>query len=237
MVGEHPGLGAAVGVAERDPDHEAVDLGLGQRVGALVLDRVLRREHEERPRQLVGVDVDRDAALLHALEQARLGLRRGAVDLVDEHDVGEHRAGAELEPLLALVVDVGPDDVGGEQVRGALDARELAVDRARQRARERRLADARVVLDQHVALGEQRDQQVLERLGADLDRARDVVGEPPRQRGDGLRLVRRYGRLLGRLHPLPPSSTQRSTSSSTASATRSLLARGDVPLAVRGRRS
>ena len=97
-----------------------------------------------------------------------LGLRRGAVDLVDEHDVGEHRPGPELETLLALVVDVGADDVGGQQVRRALHARELAVDRAGQRPGERRLADARIVLDQHVALGEQRHHAAGSTSGADL---------------------------------------------------------------------
>ena len=38
--------------------------------------------------------VDGDLALLHRLEQRRLGLRRGPVDLVGEHDVGEQRARA-----------------------------------------------------------------------------------------------------------------------------------------------
>ena len=126
-------------------------------------------------------------ALLHALQQARLRLRRGAVDLVDQDHVGEDRAGTELEARLALVVDLGADDVGGQQVGRALHARELAVDRARQRARERGLADAGVVLDEDVALGEQRDGDVLEHVGANLDRpldvSRDAVARrPPRCR-------------------------------------------------------
>ena len=54
-----------------------------------------------------------------------------------------------------------------------------------------------VVLDQHVPLGEQRDDHVLERLPAHLHRARDVVREPPRERGECLRLLRRYPRLFG----------------------------------------
>ena len=58
LAPEHRRLGARVGVAERQAHHEAVDLRLGQRVGALELDRVLRREHDERPGQLVRVDVD-----------------------------------------------------------------------------------------------------------------------------------------------------------------------------------
>ena len=97
VLGEHRDLRARSRVAERDADHEAVDLRLGQRVGALELDRVLRGEHEERARELVSVQVDGDRALLHALEQPRLRLGRRAVDLVDEHDVGEDRAGPELE--------------------------------------------------------------------------------------------------------------------------------------------
>ena len=67
---------------------------------------------------------------------------------------------------LALVEDVRADDVGGQQVGRALDARVLGVHRARERAGERGLADARVVLDQDVALGEQRDQHLAQ------DRAR-----------------------------------------------------------------
>jgi hypothetical protein len=95
------------------------------------------------------VHVDRDVALLHALQQAGLGLGRGPVDLVDQDDVGEDRPGPELEALLALVVDAGAHDVGRQQVRRALHAREVALDRARQRAGQGGLAHARVVLDQH----------------------------------------------------------------------------------------
>ncbi len=39
-----------VGIAERGPQREAVELRLGQRERPLLLDRVLRRDHEERRR-------------------------------------------------------------------------------------------------------------------------------------------------------------------------------------------
>jgi hypothetical protein len=84
-----------------DVEHEAVELGLGQRVGALLLDRVLRGEHEERLRQLVRRAAGGDLALLHRLEQRGLRLGRGPVDLVGEHDVGEDRPALELEEPLA----------------------------------------------------------------------------------------------------------------------------------------
>ena len=40
-------------VVDEDHEHEAVELRFGQRIGALLLDRILRREHEERIGQLV----------------------------------------------------------------------------------------------------------------------------------------------------------------------------------------
>ena len=43
--------------------------------------------------------LDGDRALVHRLEQRRLRLRRGAVDLVGEHDVREDRPGVELEAV------------------------------------------------------------------------------------------------------------------------------------------
>src|SRR5690606_37171391 len=72
---------------EHEFDQEPVELRLGQRVGALVLDRVHRRRDEERVRQFAGDAVGRDLTLLHRLQQRRLGLRGRAVDLVGEQDV------------------------------------------------------------------------------------------------------------------------------------------------------
>ena len=78
-------------------EQEAVELRLGERIRALHLERVLRGEHEERRLELVALARDRDLLLLHRLEQRRLRLRRGAVDLVGEQQVGEHRARLEAE--------------------------------------------------------------------------------------------------------------------------------------------
>ena len=183
---EHLQLGLLVRVAHRQPHHEPVALRLGEGVGALHLDRVLGREHHERERQLVGLAVDGDLPLLHALEQRRLGLRRGPVDLVADDDVGEDRARLELELAALLVVDRDAGDVAGQQVGGELDAAHRAVDRAGQRLGEHRLADAGDVLDEQVALGEHHGDREPHGVALALDDALDRTADPGRgvgQRG------------------------------------------------------
>ena len=45
--------------------------------------------------------LDGDLPLRHRLQQRRLGLRRGPVDLVREEEAGEHRAGPETNSCVA----------------------------------------------------------------------------------------------------------------------------------------
>jgi hypothetical protein len=94
---------AGARVAHHDLHQEAVALRLGQRVHALLLDGVLGGEHQERARHRVGGAADRDLALGHHLQQRRLHLGGRAVDLVGQHEVGEHRAELHVEasPVLA----------------------------------------------------------------------------------------------------------------------------------------
>ena len=167
-------LGLAVRVAHRDPHQEPVELRLGQGIGALELDGVLGRDHHERPRQAVGVGVDGDLALLHRLEQRRLGLRRGAVDLVGEHDVGEHPAGPELELVGGAVPDRHAGDVGRQEVGGELDALAGAADRAGDRLGQRGLADARDVLDEEVPLGQHAHEGEVDGVALALDHSFDI---------------------------------------------------------------
>ena len=82
-------------------EHEAVLLRFGQRVGAFLFDRVLRRQHEERVGELVADAADRDLPLLHGFEQRGLRSRRRAVDLVGEDHVGEQRARPEQNSKVA----------------------------------------------------------------------------------------------------------------------------------------
>ena len=78
-------------VADVDVEHEPVELRFGQRIGAFLLDRVLRRQHEERLRQPVLLAAGGHLVLLHRFEQRGLRLGRRAVDLVGEDHVGEDR--------------------------------------------------------------------------------------------------------------------------------------------------
>ncbi len=153
-------------VLDDDVEHEAVELGLGQGIGALELDGVLRGEDEEGLLQGVGPALHGDPVLLHRLEQGRLGLGRGPVDLVGEEHVGEHRAGGEhhLAParLGVLLDDVGAGDVGRHQVGGELDAGELQVEDLRHGLDEQGLGEARHPDDEAVAADEQRQQGLLD---------------------------------------------------------------------------
>ena len=132
--------------------------------------------------------LDRDLALLHRLEQGRLGLGWRTVDLVAEQQVGEDRAGPELEVAGPLVVDGRPGDVRRHQVGRELDARELEVGHLRERAREQGLGEAGIVLEQDVAVGEEAHEHELEHVPLAHDRALDLVEDALREGGDALEL-------------------------------------------------
>ena len=164
-------------VPERQPHREAVELCLRQRVRPLVLDRVLRRHDHERRLERIRDSVHRHLPLLHAFEQRRLRLRRGAVDLVDEEEIREDRPGPELELVPLLVEDVDARDVGRQQVRRELETRKLAVQRACERLGEHRLPDARKVLDDRVPLGDEAEDDEAQRLLRCVDHAAEVLDD------------------------------------------------------------
>ena len=183
LATDDPHLVGLRGVADRNLHEEPVELGLGQRVDALLLDGVLRRDDEERRGKGVGDAVHGDLPLLHGLEQRRLGARRGAVQFVAQQDVREHGAGAELERTVPLVEDGDAGDVGGEEVRRELDALEARVHRLRERPGEERLAKPGHVLDQDVAAGQQRGEDEVDGAVLAHDNAGDVVAQGARNVG------------------------------------------------------
>ncbi len=170
-----------LGVADADVEHEAVELRLGQRIGALLLDGVLRGQHEERPRQIVGSAADRHLQFLHRLQQGGLRLGRRAVDLVGQQDVGEHRPLDEAELPRAggavLLDDLAAGDVRRHQVRRELDAIELQVDGLRDGADHQRLGQARHADHQAVAAREQGREQIIDDVLLPDDDAGDLLLE------------------------------------------------------------
>ena len=138
---------------------EAVELGLGERIGALVLDGVLGGGDQEGLGERAGGAVDGDLALLHRFEQGRLGLGRGAVDLVGEEEVGEDGAGLEGELGGAGVVDEGAGDVARHQVGGELDALGVEFEGGGEGADEQGLGDAGDAFEEDVAAAEQGDDE------------------------------------------------------------------------------
>ena len=94
---QHAPLGPLVGIADVDLQQEAIELGFGQRIGAFLLERVLGGQHMERRRHVVPLAGNGDVMLLHGLQQRRLGLGAGAVDLVGHQQLGEDRPLDEAE--------------------------------------------------------------------------------------------------------------------------------------------
>ena len=150
---------------------------------------------EERAWQRARGAVDGDLALGHRLEQGALGLRHRAVDLVDEQDVGEHRARLELELPLTLVVDRQARDVGRLEVGRALDPRRgRAVDRAGDRPGEHRLRGPGHVLEQDVPVAEQRAHDEPDLVALPADDELDVVEQPVAHRSEAGCRLRGLGR-------------------------------------------
>ena len=78
-------------------------------------------------------------------------------------------------------VHADPDEVGGQQVGGELDPLPGAVDRAGERLGEAGLADAGNVLDQQVALGQQRHHRELDRFALAVHDGGDVADDARRR--------------------------------------------------------
>ena len=172
---DHGGLLPHVRVVDQQLEQEAVDLRLGQRIGPLRLDRVLRGEHEERRRQRMRLAADRHLLLLHHLEQCRLHLRGRAVDLVGEQEVAEHGAELGLEPAAVRPVHARADEVGRHQVGRELHAPEAPAEHGGERLDRQRLGEPGHAFEQHVPAGEQRHEQPLEHRVLADDHPLDLV--------------------------------------------------------------
>ena len=163
-VTEDVDLAGKVGVAHGQTDHEAVQLGLGQQLGTGGAHRVLGGDDHKGIGQRVGDAVHRDLTLLHDLQQRRLGLTGGAVDLVGQQQVGHHRAGLVGERAGIPAVQGKAHDVRGQYVGGELDTAVLQAQGAAEGQRRGGLAGAGHVVQQHMAAGEDRHEDLLQHV-------------------------------------------------------------------------
>ena len=115
-------------VAHEELEQEPVELRLGQRVRPLHLDRVLRRQHEERARA-AGARRPPTVTLRSCIASSSADCVLGVARLISSASTMCAKIGPALElevpPAVGVLDDdVRADDVGRHQVRRELDARE-----------------------------------------------------------------------------------------------------------------
>ena len=158
----HLALLVALRVADHQLEQEAIQLRFRQRVGALLFHRILRGDHQETGAQRMVGAVDGDHPLLHRLQQRRLRLRRGAVDLVGEKNLREDGAFGEGEAVVREIEQVGAQHIARHQVRRELDAAEVKRQAGGEAAGEHGLGGARHAFDERMAFAEQTHQQQIQ---------------------------------------------------------------------------
>ena len=118
-VCHHLSLLFLAGIIKQDLQHETIELRLGQRIGAFILNRVFSREHGKNRRQLMSFAVDRHLPLFHCFQQSGLRLGRRAIDFVGQQYVGEDRALAQIELEVATLKTLVP--VMSEGIRSGVN--------------------------------------------------------------------------------------------------------------------
>ena len=105
-----------------------------------------------------------DRPFLHRLQHGRLRLGRRPVDLVRQTDLRENRSFLELEnafPVGRFQHQVGPQNVGGHQVRGELNTVEVEVERRGQGSNQQCLAEPGNAFEQAMPSHEQTGQHAV----------------------------------------------------------------------------
>ena len=102
--------------------------------------------------------VDGYLAFVHGFEQGRLRLGRGAVDLIGQQHIGEHRARLKLELLLHRGVHRNSKHIGRQHVAGELETLERAIQRAGQSMGQRGLAHSWNTFNEQVPARQHGDQ-------------------------------------------------------------------------------
>ena len=150
MILQNPQLLLMGGISHGDAHEKAVKLGLRQGIGPRRLHRILRGQHHKGGGRGIGVSIDGHLVFLHHLQQGGLGFGAGPVDFVRQYDLVHNAALVQLL-LPGFQVEHGETgDIRRKHVGGELNTPEAAAQRGGQRRRQRRLAQAGHILDEHM---------------------------------------------------------------------------------------
>jgi hypothetical protein len=131
----------------------------------------------------VRVLADGDLALLHGFEQGACTL--AGARLISSASTRLAKMGPRRGVKVPSfgMIDHGADDIGGQKVRRELDALELGLQSARQRAHGERLGQAGNAFEQHVAIGQQSHEQAVHQIRLPHEHAGDFrcAAAPPRR--------------------------------------------------------
>ena len=180
---EHLPLFLERGISNTEAHQKPVELGFRKGKRPVIFGRILRGDDHKGLLKRMRLIIDGNLCFTHRFQETALGLRRGAIDLVGQHDVGKDRTRYELKPLFLPVKHGDADDVGRQQIAGELNALERTVKRSGQAVCQCGFADARNVFEQKMATGQKADHRHLDHMGFPLDDQRDIVLDCP----DGVR--------------------------------------------------
>ncbi|MPN41534.1 hypothetical protein SDC9_189086 [bioreactor metagenome] len=132
--------------------HETVALCFRQKVGSLLVDRVLCSQDEEWFRKLHGFITDGYLLFLHRFQKCRLHFRRSPVDFICQNEIGENRSALGAEIARLGIIDHGANHVRRQEVRRELNAVESRLQAFRQGRHREGLGQTRHALNQHVVV-------------------------------------------------------------------------------------
>ena len=167
------------GIPNTEAHQKPVELGLWKRERPVIFGGILRGNDHKGLLKWMRLIIDGNLCFTHRFQEAALGLRRGAIDLIGQHDVGEDRTRYELKSLFLPVKHGDADDVGRQEIARELNALERTVKRSGQAVRQRGFADARNIFEQKMATGQKADHRHLDDMGFSLDDERNIVLDRP----------------------------------------------------------
>ena len=140
-------------IANGQANHKAVELAIGQRLSARRAHRVLGCDTHEGTRDLMRLPINRHRAFFHNLEQGRLRLCAGTVDLVAQQHVAVDGAPHKAKHAGVAVEHRKARNVRGQRIGRKLHALKVQTQCTRKSQSQRRLAGTGHILQQDVAAG------------------------------------------------------------------------------------